>query len=386
MAIELRRLIEKVEHMDITLLAGEHGTGHLVQWVHMTETVEASGFLDGGEIAFVTGIGLSSPAGLLNLVEKIYQRNAAGIIVNTGPFLETVHKDVLAFCDQHDFPLYVVPWKIHLAEIMRIFCTCITRESQRSLETAAAFKNAIFFPQQEELYVVPLSTRCFHVNWRYAACVLQITTEGDLLQRNEKMIVSLENSLRHAYKNFAVFEYEGEIILVVANYDRMQMEQFVEALKQYSRKYLLRGEEISLGVGRQTRSIRCLYKSYRQAKSIQRLQMRHKIEPTMIFYSDMGLYRLLMGIEDKEFIQDYYDATLRRILEYDKANGADLTDVLRCYLNHDGSVKDTADALFVHRNTVNYKIGKIGELLHKDLSSLQVRMELLLAFMLQDML
>ena len=51
MAIELQRLMEKVAHMDVTLVAGEGGIHHLVSWVHMIETMEASDFLEGGEIA-----------------------------------------------------------------------------------------------------------------------------------------------------------------------------------------------------------------------------------------------------------------------------------------------------------------------------------------------
>lgn len=59
--------------------------------------------------------------------------------------------------------------------------------------------------------------------------------------------------------------------------------------------------------------------------------------------------------------------------------------VLHTYLRHDGSVKAAADALYLHRNTVNYKIAKAAEILNMDLSSLDSRMQLLLNFMLYDM-
>ena len=47
MAIELQRLMEKAAHMDVTLVAGKGGMHHLVSWVHMIETMEASDFLEG---------------------------------------------------------------------------------------------------------------------------------------------------------------------------------------------------------------------------------------------------------------------------------------------------------------------------------------------------
>lgn len=292
MALELKRLVEKVEHMDITLLAGEKGIRNLVGWVHMVETIEASSFLEGGEIACITGIGLSKKTNLLELIEHIYEKKAAAVIVNTGPFIEAVSSDVIDFCNAHDFPVYAVPWKIHLAEIMRIFCFSITKDEQRSFETAAAFKNAIFFPKQEELYAVALSQNNFRVNWKYTVSVLKLKTS-------------------------------------------------------------------------------------------QNVDMRHS---SMLYYSDLGIYRILMGVEDKEIISEYYNYTLRPLVEYDNANDSDLTKVLRCYLENDGSVKKTSDEMYVHRNTINYKLGKIADLLQMDLSSLNTRLELLLAFKLSDML
>ena len=41
--------------------------------------------------------------------------------------------------------------------------------------------------------------------------------------------------------------------------------------------------------------------------------------------------------------------------------------LLDCYMKHNGSVQDTAEELFVHRNTVNYKIKKIEALLNVDI-------------------
>ena len=387
MAVELHRLIEKVAHMDISLLAGKAGMHNLVTWIHMVETMEASDFLEGGEIAFTTGLGLSNRVPLLTLVENIYEKKAAGIIVNTGPFIEDIPNEVIEFCNEHCFPLFVIPWKIHLAEVMRIFCFTITKADQRELETAAAFKNSIFFPKQEELYVVPLSQRDFYENWKYSVCVLKLSNvKSDLPSRIEKMTMNLDNYARHKYKNFAVFSHDTEILAVVANYSEDQLHTFVNDLKAQAKIILLDNEELSLGVGKLTQSIRCLYKSYGQATSIQKLQANNKIDKSLIFYSDMGIYKLLMGIEDKEILKDYYEKTIRPLTDYDSKNNSDLAEVLRCYLKHNGSVKETADELFVHRNTINYKLNKIEEMLNMDFSSLNARLQLSIGYMLQDML
>ena len=50
-------------------------------------------------------------------------------------------------------------------------------------------------------------------------------------------------------------------------------------------------------------------------------------------------------------------------------------------MKHNGSVQDTAEELFVHRNTVNYKIKKIEALLNVDITKLSVRNDLALGLL-----
>ena len=387
MAIELARLIEKVAHMDITLIAGQKGLSNVVTWVHVVETEEASDFLEGGQLVFMTGLGLNSENDIVKLLAAFYEKKVSGVIINTGPFIEGVPEEAVNFCDEKGLPLFVVPWKVHLAEIMRICCLAITKEDQRIMEVSAAFKNAIFFPKQEELYVVPLSQRSFRVNWKYSVTVMGLNSAvRNQEERLEKLRNDLERMIQHHKKQFAIFINEMEIIAIFANLEEEELLNEVKLIQENVKKMLLKDEQITIGVGRLTKSVRCIYKSYNQAKAIQRLQARGKIGDDKIFYTNLGVYRLLMGIEDHEIIEDYYNHTLKPIKDYDIVNNTDLCETLRNYLTHDGSVKETAEDMFVHRNTINYKINKIEELLGVEMSSLTTRTELMIAFRLQDIM
>lgn len=390
MAVELERLMKKVTHMDITLVAGKKGLSNMVSWVHMIETQEASTFLEGGEIAFVTGIGLNSSLSILNLVEHIWGNHAAGVVLNTGPFLEHIPQEVIEFGNLHDFPVFVVPWKIHIAEIMRIFSYMITKSDQANLEIAAAFKNAIFFPKQEELFVVPLSQHGFHINWNYYACVIRIKdSAGNTIpqKRLESLCMDMDNHLQHRkYKKFACFCNENQLIAITGNYSEEMMNSFTDDIHAYLSRYLPEKQQFSVSIGKCTKSIRCLYKSYHQALSIQNFMEKKKDGSDMLAYSNMGIYKLLMGVEDNDILEEYYEKTIQPLIEYDRKNNSDLANVLWVYLQHDGSVKETADELFVHRNTVNYKLNRVAEILDMNLSSLNTRLQLTVGFMLQDMM
>ncbi len=51
----------------------------------MVESKEISTFLEGGEIAFTTGVGISDPSELIDIVKSVVANGGSGIVINIGP-------------------------------------------------------------------------------------------------------------------------------------------------------------------------------------------------------------------------------------------------------------------------------------------------------------
>ncbi|HKT01783.1 MAG TPA: helix-turn-helix domain-containing protein, partial [Rugosimonospora sp.] len=73
-------------------------------------------------------------------------------------------------------------------------------------------------------------------------------------------------------------------------------------------------------------------------------------------------------------------AVLAPLLDFDaQGGGAALVDTLRAYLEEDASVVRVARRLFVHRNTVRYRLEQIERLTGRSLASTQDRVQFWLA-------
>lgn len=387
MAITMRRLAGQVSHLELILRAGEGGLDREVTWAHFVETSMATEYLEGGEVVFMTGIGISSEEEFPDFLQHLMEKQVAGVIINTGAYLEEVPQSAIDFCNTNDLPLFEVPWKIHLEEMLRIFIYTLSKEDRRLVETAAAFQNALFFPQQQELYLIPLKNKGFQADWPYCVCLITPRSPEDFsASQMEKLASSLRRNLEHFYENFSCFSSNLDIVIILGNYTDELVHDFISNLKRYLELQDPDGEKnYAFGVGKITKSIRCLYKSFRQAHAVQKLQMNGKISEDKIYYTEMGIYKLLMNIEDTDIISEYLEHTIQPLLDYDRENNADLVSVLRTYLNNNGSTHKTADALFVHRNTINYRLSKIQDLTGLDLSLIDSRLQLQTALMLMDM-
>lgn len=387
-AVTLRSLLGAVEDENLTILAGEDHLDQAVRWIHMVESIEISSFLEGQEITFTTGAALTSQDELYEMVKMIIDNRAAAIVINLGPYIKKVPEKVVEYCREHRFPLITAPWETHMAHIMQIFCMKITEADKESMELSSAVKNAIFFPNQEELYFPALERYHYSPKWSYCAAMIEIVQgvqviEGDRRRKIQKYI---ENQLLFQERDVIVFEIEDKILLI---FNQLSEEEVIAELQQVIRNYqgLLRKDERSyIGIGKGTKNMQCISKSYNQAKGALRLQKTRNLPEQATSYTELGLYKILLAMEDKGIGREYYQEMLGKLIKYDETDHTDYCKVLECYLNHSGKVKETSEELFVHRNTVNKKINKIEEILGCDLSELDTRVKFKIAFMIQEIL
>jgi len=105
-----------------------------------------------------------------------------------------------------------------------------------------------------------------------------------------------------------------------------------------------------------------LKRHYEQAHAATHLGTAFEDERSLIPYEDYKVYSLFLNVSDKDLFNQYSTEAVRRIHEYDLKNATDYLETLCHYLGSQCSVQKTADRLYVHRNTVAYRMGKIREL------------------------
>jgi purine catabolism regulator len=75
------------------------------------------------------------------------------------------------------------------------------------------------------------------------------------------------------------------------------------------------------------------------------------------------------------------EEVLRPLTDFDRDGHGELVATLHAYLAADCSVQAVAERLFVHRNTVRYRLDQIERLTGRSLQSTQDRVQLWLALL-----
>ena len=80
----------------------------------------------------------------------------------------------------------------------------------------------------------------------------------------------------------------------------------------------------------------------------------------------LGVSRLLLGETSPEHLAEFVQSTLGPLLSYDDHRGTGLVPTVAAWFAHGGRIRETAQALHVHPNTVSQRLDRVAELLGAD--------------------
>lgn len=117
------------------------------------------------------------------------------------------------------------------------------------------------------------------------------------------------------------------------------------------------------GVSQSFQNLAHLRRGYNQAQCMSDIANTLKNGPIYFSYDECALYHML-ELTDSQFpLKQFCHKKVLELEEYDTKHNTDLVPTLHAYLESFRSISHTADVMFIHRNTVSYRINKCFELL-----------------------
>lgn len=389
MAVTIEKLYDQEKTKNIMLIAGREGLKKVARNIRVIEYLDTAAFLEEQEIAFTTGAGLKDPEDLMELVEKSYNQNASGIVVNTETFISEIPGNVVEFCNSNNLPLFNVSGHVYMTNIIQGFSKCIGDWEKKSMILKNAVKNAINFPEQEKLYMIDLDDYGYMRNYKYCISLIEVWDEktGSVAKEElQKVSREVENFVSGSYNNIIVLEMDNYTAVCMADYSEGKINEIMESVHEHLVEVKKDGFIVHTSIGGNSDNIINISKSYNKAKNGIVLQKKRKREDEISSYNEMGTYKLLMAVDDKDILKDYYGEFLEQIEIYDRINDTDFMFVLKTFFENKCSVQNTAEVLFMHRNSVRYKLNKIEEILGIDLSGVEDRSRVYLSLMIKEMI
>lgn len=371
MAVELEKLYHEIYPKYDVKLVTKSCFGKKIEWFHTIETTEFLPLLNGNELVFSSGINYDREEWLWEMIDGLNERGAGGFLISLRD--EKMFSDeIIAHCNEIEFPLFHASWYTPYIDIIRIFSEILLENEKRGTNLITALKNAILYPENKKLYMACFEQNGILANPCYSIAIVSCSNreEKEVLQKERK-------SLQNLVEASIVYEENGELVVFMTESSKKQYED-------YFKKMCEKDTDIRVGIGKSVQRIQDIWKAWETALATRRLSYT-VFQKNILKYEELGIYQVLVNTRDKRILMEYMQDTLGPLLEFDQDKQGEYLKILNTFFENECSILHTANALYCHKNTMNYKISKIKEVMGCDITQNENRMKIMLALAIMNM-
>ena len=376
----------------IRLVAGTSGLYRKLSWPHICVMPSISQWLHGGELLFITGSSFETDENtLMMLVHESVQEKLAGIVLLVGGESRlTITDAIRRYADENEFPLFEMPWDLKLVDVIQEISEMIIAQKELGDTKQRFFFELLFSADRSRKYEHLTALYGIPARSHLAVAILHpVPGRGvnlpDLLYK-----LSYHQALNSDIPDTALIpaKHIGNIVCLIMANSEKSARRVCATLEHFAGSFAMdyyAPDSLKLAISRIAPSSISVQSLYGEASMALRVitQAHAGAGANQMYYEQLGICKLFFEIPDdvrEAFCQEH----LGPLLQEDRSNHSNLVDTLRCYLAGGCNALQAAQQLFIHKNTLAYRLNRIKNILNVDLADPAVRNNLYNALLIYD--
>jgi sugar diacid utilization regulator len=400
-------ILNRKHFEEAIVIAGKEGLNRIVKWVHVVEVTNIRNLLNGDELILSTGVAWTEDEDLfVSILNQLLETNAAGLCIEMGTYLSEIPAEAIKIAEKKKFPIIIFQKEVPFVEITQDIHTFIINKQYRKISDL------------KELYVEE-KKRVEEYEWlqgwlegdhpldsineyllehgikpKSAEAVVLIAKFHSFKDKSEQDITYMKLLFQSVFEQngFALFvvEKRNELIFILLNIrpnknSKERIKKAIESIEDSEFLRKKRSAKIFMAAGKFVERLTDIHKSCQTAKETLRIQQEMSKENTY-FYEDLHLYRLISQISKHVDLQELVMEYLQPVIQHDKKYNGKLLETLKTYLECNGSKQETANKLFIVRQTLYHRLQKLENLLGKDFMDHEKRVAFEFMLLVKDYL
>ena len=346
------------------LVAGQSGITRPVGGIAMMEDLDSGSWLTENSLVISNGKVVGENLDKVRqIVDILIKNNTAGLAFKLGRHISQVPDEMVEYANEKGYPILVLPYRVTSDQIISSISYLLfeneTNKRRSSLETEL-IKDILLEKGSSE----SLEERIDAMGWKKRGVfgVVVFKFEGDALPNHDDVArVCAGHGFGHGFsmgsKHVAVIEVGGDRQLFMQTYTALTDGLFDAIAKEFLPCI------VKVGIGNPKGEVLGLSNSYREALGALCSVLIRKNGMSKLRFSEMGIFGVLLGDKCRVSTKMWVLKIRNAIESFDSQNKATLWKTLEAYADNDQSVALTAKALYIHPNTVRYRLNSIRSIL-----------------------
>lgn len=355
----------------LLVIAGEEGLNKRVSYVTVMEVPDIVRWLKGNDLVITSLYAFKDDLKeQINLIDRLADNHCSCLAVKTGQYVKKLDKAVIERANSRGLVLVEIPREITYIEIIVNAMDKIFENRDIDYIIEKYMKDLIFNNiDNEEMIFERGNLLGFNIRHSSTLVItfssaIEVTTDEQIkkLRKVAKSIArESDNLLKFTYNPVVTVGDKSSILFFsdVASNIENNMPHIIELINKNISKNLL--ENIHIGVGPTGNGLGGLKDSY--FKSIEVLKIGRLVNKRtgIYYYKDMDIYITL-----EKYLKTNGNEIFNEI--FTQLYDDHLLQTLESFYENNMDINLTADKLFIHKNTVRYRLKKIKEITGYDTS------------------
>ena len=362
------------------LIAGESGLNRVVSCVYLVQTRPYEDHMNQGNFALIVIDDVRFDfEELEKTMEELNTLGISGLAVSIEDDREMIPDSIIKRAEELELPLFWVRWKgASFVDISQSIGSLIMESDILNKRTGDYLYNLLFGYSVNDRYVEKISGQFgLNLSKPYRVGIIVVDRKyGVNMEQDEHIYEYYANCL-----NQEVIKMEGRpmfmrflnkfVLLFEAREDKKIEKELEIMLRRLDDNPQFRGVIQSTCIlGAAYTDPSKFGQSYQEAKNLipKKEQLPNPSQKKVLSASTMGIYKYMFHSDNQGEVLEYCNNKLEKLEEYDHANGTFLKETLLAYYMNGFNTLRTAESLFIHRNSLMYRLKKIEELLEMELT------------------
>lgn len=346
MSVRVRDIIEVEILKNYRLLAGEGGLDNIVLAVNIFEYILNKTHDRTGELYLTSFYSIKELGenALFEHISILIDTNCPGLLMGDGMY-DSISDDIKRLADKNNFPIISINESILYSDVLQ-------SAYKRILKGKLVDRNSVILDRimmLEDEYVIDKYIRKINNNFKDHYAILYIKSDLDKKYLNN--LFNSENKI-----NNTIIDYKNDTIMIIT------FDKHISDIKG-NMLQILQIDDIEdngyyIGISSCSDDYSRFKKNMIDAKYaciVSKIIRKKSVESVY----NIGIYKLLISISENPEVVEFSRQIIGKVKEYDKKYNLDILETFLMYLKCSYDINETSEKLFLHKNTVRYRLKKI---------------------------
>ncbi|MET3292448.1 UNVERIFIED_CONTAM: hypothetical protein ABID98_005145 [Brevibacillus sp. OAP136] len=371
MAVTVNDALTLAPFKEARILAGANGLDNVIKGVSISDNpsseIDHAFSFDGYFFLSSFYFAGKSTSDMYEFLQTSLRTGGSGLCL-IDAYVSGIPDEIRDFCDQSRFPVIMVDKYVPYADMISGIMQLIIFDQQ-----TIVMENKITALASGHLDEWQKAKMIQEINPQFKSHVTVIY--GKPPNRSAKSNAAILSTInRNPY--MSALEYKGGLLLIISyaitktQSPQEKIDYVIETISGYY-------DDCVIGVSRTNNLLDC---GTAINQAITAVNSKNIKKSQTIFYDNLGIVRLLELFHGHGELESFYNDILGPILEFDKkSNQPNLLETMICFIENGRDYRKTSKDLFLHENTIRYRVTKVQELIGTKCSSSDFLEELSIA-------